>query len=712
MVHKTRFGCSWLSGSSFGRTERRLRGNIQIQESSSSNATVNSQPQHHHYFGNEHSPSYIHMKTTSDVQPKKAHETENSNESKDNTLLSLPRSSIATLNPRQHFADTVISVDVTLPTSVVADRKKKMKTKKAQLESAPPSVGPDGSTKVSTYGPNMAPIPRQPSGASSHLSLAPSLSPSTQMEAGNATIDPPFASESLSKEERATAGVVTTSAILVLALIIFAVSKRSKKRHKNVSKLNITDPALCENASVSSERSSTFRDDDEKRAKDLSCKSSITSKVNHQELKSIPVSSNARRQNGVAMHLMKLINASIDFSKKNHAHIQDSRNDETEIFPSLSPYLVDEFSSTGTRTPSETALMLEKSTEQIVSAEPVRSLAYLENDGETLLEESDRLAWRAALDLDFNYNSNLYNDKLSNDRRPWRSHMYATVVANDDNRSSSQPLTLPSSNTGSARGCVTKQKSLDEMSMGSVDFINPEIVEQFKVVDQRLSEGFEQFRAVDQRLSDEFDKLEATLVKNGHAKQNNTSNFMVEENKKGENITGKSTPLTLTEFESPSCTNPTSKISQFPPHYDCHDTSSTNDESDDDDDFQRRYRLPQLRSYFSHNMQPQSRALAAMTASSPMIDSTLSDQSLVEEGMTLHHNYTIPSNPISLLNMPKSSKSDVRSSIRNSNGEVETDDEDILSTTNDDIDNENTDDDEYCFHKIRSRFDNINKRKT
>ena len=81
-------------------------------------------------------------------------------------------------------------------------------------------------------------------------------------------------------------------------------------------------------------------------------------------------------------------------------------------------------------------------------------------------------------------------------------------------------------------------------------------------------------------------------------------------------------------------------------------------------------------------------------------DSEVVDQSQVVEGMIPSHYYIIPSNPTSLLNLPKSSKGDSASLTTDSIVEPDTDDDDILSTSNDDPN------DEYNFQKIRRRFNN------
>ena len=695
----TPFGRSWISVVS-----RRLRGALQQKESSSTGAAIESKPQHHQYFGNEYLPSYIHMNTTRLVQPKPMNKAKSSNELLNEALASIPKSSLATLNPLHLSENKIMSTDTVLSPYAVAERKKKTKAKKHQFESNAPSIGPHENIKIPPSVPTMIPTSRSKSDGAPTLIITPSMPPSVYIEAVRSGIDPSVASESLSKEERTATGIVTTSAIVIISLALIAVLKRNKKRHKSC-KSSSPDPALCENASISSERSSTFRDDDEKKAIDSSFDSSITSKINTpQEFKTSPTHSNVRKQNNVAMHVMKLINASVEYTKGNLTAERDSKNEESESFPHLSPYLVDEFQTNTSSRNTTSISILNRSKESSNFVHPKTSYVYSENEGETLLEESDRLAWRAVLDLDSNYNANRYNEKLSEDRRPWHAHPYATVIANEDEELTiRQPFSLPS--TESERETISKQKSLDEMSMGSVDFINPDIVQQFKVVDQRLSEGFEQFRAVDQRLSDEFDKLEATLLKHGNATKSRTSDIGVEKKTPAtisileENISDSTIPPTSTGSDKASCSNPSTKISNYQQLNDRHDNSSI-DDSEDDDDLQRRYQLPHLRSNFSKNRHQQGNTEATgpetlrSNKESPHVD-----QALAEERMVPKHAYVIPINPVSLLNLPESSNRNVASSIRSGEVETDDDDDDILSTSNND-----SHDDEYCFQKIRSRF--------
>jgi hypothetical protein len=105
------------------------------------------------------------------------------------------------------------------------------------------------------------------------------------------------------------------------------------------------------------------------------------------------------------------------------------------------------------------------------------------------------------------------------DCRPWRTKVdrpYSMLFGGSESELSIQSAERNLNRRGipidmEAVGQTTHGDLCDEESLASLSFLSPDIVQQFREVDQRLSDGFKEFNEVDERISQEFHKVESKL---------------------------------------------------------------------------------------------------------------------------------------------------------------------------------------------------------
>jgi hypothetical protein len=241
-------------------SRHRLRG-IPSRLSESFDESVDYARQPHHYYDMQYLPSPHHAITSSsnqesDVESKYDTIT-SANQITDVAYLSTVGSSQETLSSQLQYKDSVFS-------SCGIKRTLKSKTKKGGMKSLTPTLTPARSPMVNTNTPTSfqivekAPDHQTVSFSPVAVTIAAIPNASKDFEKENATESPSILQKSSSKEERSPVYVLTASAILFIAIFAFAMIRRTKNRHHLV-KLNRTDPALCGDASISSEHSSTFQ---------------------------------------------------------------------------------------------------------------------------------------------------------------------------------------------------------------------------------------------------------------------------------------------------------------------------------------------------------------------------------------------------------------------------------------------------------------------
>jgi hypothetical protein len=241
-------------------SRHRLRG-IPSRLSESFDESVDYARHPHHYYGIQYLPSPHHVVTSSSNQESEVQSNNDTitsaNQITDVAYLSTVGSSQETLSPQLQYKNLVIS-------SSGIKRTLKQKTKKGGLKSLIPTLTPARSPMVNTNTPTSFPIVEKApdhqivsfSPVAVNITAIPNASKDFEKE--NATETPTILQKSSSKEERSPVYVLSASAILLIAIFAFAMIRRTKKRHRLV-KLNRTDPALCGDASISSEHSSTFQ---------------------------------------------------------------------------------------------------------------------------------------------------------------------------------------------------------------------------------------------------------------------------------------------------------------------------------------------------------------------------------------------------------------------------------------------------------------------
>jgi hypothetical protein len=651
-------------------SRHRLRG-IPSRLSESFDESVDSVRQPHHYFGKEYLPSPHHVVNSSsnlDSEVQSNNDTITSaNQITDVAYLSTVSSSQETLSPQLQYKDLVIT-----PSEI--KQAQKSKTKKGGMKSLTPTLTPTRSPMVNTNTPTSfqivekAPDHQTVSFSPVAVTIAAIPNASKDFEKETATETPSILQKSSSKEERSSVYILTASAILFIAIFAFAMIRRTKKRHHLV-KLNRTDPALCGDASISSEHSSTFQCEHESVHNDRPTTSTSKVLTSFTEVPAQPISHTrkCKTQDDIVLQIKQLFSGNLRSTKRKQLFAKARRRtNPNEYFPPSSPYLVDEYTCSNLCKSNRqrnvevkcASLPLVDQPLHHIDTKPTSSIpispGYHESTGLKMVDESEIIAQSVAT-LD-----QYFTDKSG----------HCHVLESDD--CSKQPLPH---NSHFRDVSITNQKSIDDESFGSIEFINPEIVKQFKVVDQRLSEGFEQFKAVDQKLTIEFDKLEASLVRKHSISNVRTAGDCPDDH----------FGVLLDRADGES--NPEPQEPKSPEQLLYHNNPIISDHQDDSDDYssndedERRYQFHQIQKHFASSWYQ--KPLEQRSTEASLVNA-------IQNGDQMNHNFITSSPPKSLL-LPKNSSIGDQLSTGNSSTEEE---EDILSLSKE----------EFNFQDIRNRF--------
>jgi hypothetical protein len=309
------------------------------------------------------------------------------------------------------------------------------------------------------------------------------------------------------RDKQYTTYVSVASAFAFVALITCAAINLSKKRKKSIDFIR-DDPALYGDASIASERSSTFQCNEDG-APASNQPAPFSKRVQKDSVKLLPGSTRQKQRVGAKNVIARFFR----FRSINRFERSKEKNTANVYFAPSSPYLIDSYTISMQQTSiDETAineLCHSSSRTDELTGHNLSDIPSLTCDPRfpdnvsvniPVTEESERIAWRAALE-DFDETSSRSHEPQN--RQPVffdQPNLYATLAPSQSN----------------------SQISVDDESTGTIDNMYPDIVKQVKSVDQNLKEGLDQFKAVDKQFSIELDKLEASLVRTrGKNKINN-----------------------------------------------------------------------------------------------------------------------------------------------------------------------------------------------
>jgi hypothetical protein len=349
-----------------------------------------------------------------------------------------------------------------------------------------------------------------------------SLSPTWNEPFGNATTLNVTVNSRQEDTDRSTVlmhslvGLGTASVGVLIAAAVLVLAAQRRKDQSRLKRSAVRDIALYGDASISSERSSTFKLEDLESV--VPANQSVDVHESKRAIQRTATSDLNRSKDSIWSDPKVFLRTLIGSRAKRSTSEQSGFS-----FPPPSPYLVEEAKSATVSTKSCLHRKRNGLEREGKSSNFKEKLQLLSSPLDNLSCRARSFAvvpGRRARERSFTGRTGRQLTDISvQDCRPWRTkeeRPYTMFFGESESKLSAQSderslnrRRLP--NDMGAVGQTTYGDGFDEESLASLSFLSPDIVQQFRDVDQRLSDGFKEFNEVDERISQEFHNVESKL---------------------------------------------------------------------------------------------------------------------------------------------------------------------------------------------------------